>query len=120
MIYELGYAPDEILAVTFTNKAANEMKHRLGELGKEISNKLDLPVRSYNYRWIGTFHGMFLRILKEIYADASLKAGYNTNFGIYDDGEAKSLVNKILKDLKLEEKIEIQPVRSMISKLKNE
>lgn len=120
MIYDQWYLPDEILAVTFTNKAANEMKHRLGELGKEISSKLDLPVRSYNYRWIGTFHGMFLRILKEIYADPAVNIWYNTNFGIYDDSEAKSLMNKILKDLKLEEKVELDVCRRMVSKLKNE
>ena len=120
MIYDQWYLPDEILAVTFTNKAANEMKHRLGELGKEISNKLDLPVRNYNYRWIGTFHGMFLRILKEIYADPAVNIWYNTNFGIYDDSEAKSLMNKILKDLKLEEKVELDVCRRMVSKLKNE
>lgn len=120
MIYDQWYLPDEILAVTFTNKAANEMKHRLGELGKEISSKLDLPVRSYNYRWIGTFHGMFLRILKEIYADPAVNIWYNTNFGIYDDWEAKSTVNKIIKDLKLEQKVELDVARRMISKLKNE
>lgn len=75
---------------------------------------------NYFYKWIGTFHGTFLKMLKEIYNDKTLELKYNSNFGIYDDGEAKSLVNKILKDLKLEEKLEVNPARSMISKLKNE
>lgn len=59
-------------------------------------------------------------MLKEIFSDKNLDLKYTSSFGIYDDGEAKSLVNKILKDLKLEEKLEVNPARSMISKLKNE
>ncbi len=120
MIYELWINPDHILAVTFTNKAAAEMKVRLSQIWKDIWEKFAINGNNYNYRWIGTFHGMFLRMLKEIYSDKSLGFGYNTNFGIYDDGEAKSTVNKIIKELKLEQKIELDVARRTISKLKNE
>jgi DNA helicase-2/ATP-dependent DNA helicase PcrA len=79
-----------ILALTFTNKAAKEMRHRIETMvGPEAKNI-----------WMGTFHSVFSRILR---AEAD-KIGYPTNFTIYDSADSKNLINDILKEESLDEK----------------
>lgn len=130
MIYGLGIRPSRIMAVTFTNKAANEMKHRLVDLSQQFQAYLAeheggqssrLPSIDLNgwgsTKWIGTFHGIFLKMLKEELWSADL--GYTTNFWVYDDAETTSVMKDILKKLKLEE-IELREAKGFISKLKNQ
>lgn len=120
LIWSLGYRPDQICAVTFTNKAANEMKTRLEDISDDIKKVwLSSPYQfdHISFPRIWTFHSLFLKFLK-IEID---KAGlwYNKNFGVYDDQESKSIIKKILKELKLEEQLEVDKVKSFISKQKS-
>ena len=86
-----GYVPWSILALTFTNKAAREMKERIaGLVGEERARFL----------WMGTFHSIFSRILR-IESDA---VGFPSNFTIYDAADSKSLVKGIIKEMNLDEK----------------
>ncbi|MCH5318743.1 MAG: UvrD-helicase domain-containing protein [Paramuribaculum sp.] len=102
-----GYEPWRILALTFTNKAANEMRERIEKLvGAKTSSKL----------WMGTFHSIFARILR-LNAE---RVGYKSNFTIYDTADSKSLVKMIIKDMGLDEKIyKPSTVLSSISAAKN-
>ncbi|GAB1415616.1 3'-5' exonuclease [Paludibacter sp.] len=102
-----GYAPFSILALTFTNKAAREMKSRIAELVGE---------RITRYLWMGTFHSVFSRILR---AEAD-KLGFTKNFTIYDTSDSASLIKSIVKSLSLDEKV-YKPgfVHSKISAAKN-
>src|SRR5258708_31943195 len=105
---ELKVSPLRILAVTFTNKAAQEMKTRVGDLaGNQRVREL----------FIGTFHRLSLSILK-LHAD---KLGYQPGFTIYDDSDQKALIKECLWDLKWDEK-QVHPnaVHSHISAAKNE
>ncbi|MEM6643052.1 MAG: UvrD-helicase domain-containing protein [Bacteroidota bacterium] len=80
-----------IMALTFTNKAAREMQHRIeGMVGTEAKNL-----------WMGTFHSVFARILR---AEAS-KIGYPSNFTIYDTDDSKSLIKLIVKEFNLDDKV---------------
>ena len=91
-LLEQGYQPWNILALTFTNKAAREMKERIGRLvGQEKALRLQM----------GTFHSVFARILR---AEAD-KIGFNSNFTIYDQTDARSLVKNIIKEMQLDDKV---------------
>ena len=86
------YEPWRILALTFTNKAAREMRERIEKLvGAQTSSRL----------WMGTFHSIFSRIL-HIHAD---RIGFNSNFTIYDSSDSKSLVKMIIRDMQLDDKV---------------
>lgn len=121
LLYEKDVRPDEILAVTFTNKAAKEMKERLVKISEEIAAQRDSTSAYQNFhatsfKRIGTFHGMFLRFLKEEMKNADL--GWTASFGVYDEQEAQSVLKEIIKELKMEEDVEIKEARGFISKLK--
>lgn len=91
-LLQSGYKPWNILALTFTNKAAREMKERVGQLvGADVARYLNM----------GTFHSVFLRILR---AEADL-IGFQRNFSIYDDSDSRTLVSSIVKELKLDDKL---------------
>ncbi len=91
-LLQQGMKPWQILALTFTNKAAREMKERIGRLvGEEQARYLQM----------GTFHSVFARILR---AEAD-KLGYNANFTIYDQTDARSLVKTIIKEMGLDDKV---------------
>lgn len=106
-LLEQGYKPYNILALTFTNKAAREMKERIArQVGSQAAQML----------WMGTFHSVFSRILR---TQAS-HIGFTSNFTIYDSSDSKSLIRSILKEMKLDEKV-YKPgmIQGRISKAKN-
>ena len=102
-----GIAPDRILALTFTNKAAREMKSRIADMLE--------PRLAYRI-WSGTFHSIFLRILRK-HAD---RIGFKSNFTIYDTADSKSLIKSIIKERGLDEKkYKSSVVMNAISNAKN-
>ncbi|GAB4186342.1 MAG: 3'-5' exonuclease [Thermoflexibacter sp.] len=90
-LMQLGVEPFHILALTFTNKAAREMRQRIEKVVGNDTRNL----------WMGTFHSVFSKILR-IEAE---KLGYTSNFTIYDTDDSKSLIKQILKELNLDDKI---------------
>lgn len=108
-----GVKPRNILAVTFTNKAAKEMKERLGNiLGENV----------VKYMWVGTFHGICGRILRENIENYSFQSGkkLDKNFSIYDENDSNAVIKQVIKKLNLDDKV-YQPklVKSVISNAKN-
>ena len=102
-----GYEPWSILALTFTNKAAREMKERIAkQVGTERAR----------YLWMGTFHSIFSRILR---AEATA-IGFTSTFTIYDASDSKSLINTLVKEMQLDNKV-YKPslIASRISNAKN-
>ena len=85
-----GVDPFSILSLTFTNKAAREMRNRIENLVGPAAKSL----------WMGTFHSVFARILRQ----EAEKLGYPSNFTIYDTDDSKSLIKSILKELNLDDK----------------
>ena len=107
LIRDLKVAPDSILAITFTNKAADEMKGRVASL-------VGAAVRSM---WVSTFHSACVRILRR---EAS-RLGYRSGFSIYDEADSLRLINLVLKDLDVDpRRFPPKAMKAVISKAKNE
>ena len=107
LIEEKGVKPWQILAITFTNKAANEMKTRIEGLVGDAAGEM----------WIGTFHSICVRILRR-YID---RIGFNPSFVIFDTSDQKTLVKQCIKEINLDDKIFTdRSVLSEISNAKNE
>ncbi len=107
LMIEKGIAPYNILAITFTNKAAREMKRRVGQILGEAAENV----------WISTFHSMCVRILRR---DID-RIGYNRNFTILDSTDQQSVVKSILKAKNLDpKKFDPRGILSVISSAKNE
>jgi len=106
-LMEMGVDPFSILALTFTNKAAREMKERIASIvGQSEAKSL----------WMGTFHSIFARILR---TEAEC-LGYSSNFSIYDTQDSERLISSIIKELKLDKDLyKYKSIRNRISSLKN-
>lgn len=102
-----GYEPWRIMALTFTNKAAREMRDRVVQLsGQSTASRL----------FMGTFHSVFARILRS----CAERIGYNSNFTIYDTSDSRNLIKAIIRDMGLDEKVYApNTVASIISNAKN-
>ncbi len=106
-LIQLGLDPRNILALTFTNKAANEMKTRIGDL---------IGMEHAHYVNMGTFHSVFSRILR---VEAE-HIGFDSHFTIYDENDSRSLIKTIVKEMMLDEKMyKPSTVHSRISMAKN-
>ena len=108
-----GAIPGKILAVTFTNKAAREMKERLASI---------LGERVVKYMWVGTFHSICGRILRQDIENYSFQSGkkLDKNFTIYDETDSLAIIKQAIKKLNLDDKI-YQPklIKAVISNSKN-
>ena len=107
LIRDLGVSPYSILAITFTNKAANEMKERVADLVGRVADGM----------WVSTFHSACVRILRR----EAPRLGYRSSFSIYDDADSVRLVTMCIRDLDLDPK-QFPPrvIRAAISNAKNE
>ena len=86
-----GYMPWNILALTFTNKAAREMKERIAKVvGEQMASRI----------WMGTFHSIFSRILRK----EAESIGFTSRFTIYDQSDSRSLIKTIIKEMNLDDK----------------
>ena len=106
-----GVRPSEILAVTFTNKAANEMRERLARLLNQLPSRSFMP-------YMGTFHGIAVRVLRQEAEAINL----DRNFVIYDTDDQISLIRRIMRELKLTDNKSLKPksIQSIISNEKNQ
>ncbi|MEO6120897.1 MAG: DNA helicase PcrA [Acidimicrobiales bacterium] len=107
LVVERGVSPFAILAITFTNKAADEMKQRVAALVGPVAERM----------WVSTFHSACVRILRR---DAA-RLGYRSSFTIYDQSDAHRLTGYVLRDLDLDpKKLPPRAVHNVISTAKNE
>jgi len=108
LISQKGVNPWNIIAITFTNKAAKEMKERIGRiLGEDVAQDM----------WVGTFHSMCVRILRREIE----RQGYERNFLIFDTSDAKSVIKECVKELGIDEKVfSDKYLLGEISKAKND
>ncbi len=107
LVRELGVSPFELMAITFTNKAADEMKNRVGALVGPVARRM----------WVSTFHSACVRILRR---DAH-HLGYRSGFTIYDQADATRLTGYVLRDLNIDAKrFPPRAVHAVISQAKNE
>lgn len=107
LINHEGVSPQNILALTFTNKAAGEMRHRVDTLLHQGSSR---------GLWIGTFHSVFARLLRN-FIDL---IGYNRNFSIFDTDESKSLIRQSMTELNISlDSVPINTMQGLISRAKN-
>ena len=106
-LLEQGMSPWNILALTFTNKAAREMRERIGQkVGQQVASRL----------WMGTFHSIFSRILRA----ESQHIDYRPDFTIYDASDSKNLIKTIIKEMGLDDKVyKPTTIASRISMAKN-
>ena len=106
-LLENGWNPSTILALTFTNKAAREMKNRIANVVGE---------KKARWLWMGTFHSIFYRILRT----EAERIGFTPQFTIYDSVDSKSLVKSLIKELQLDDKIyKANTIAARISNIKN-
>jgi DNA helicase-2/ATP-dependent DNA helicase PcrA len=106
-LLRLGYEPWRIMALTFTNKAAREMRERIEPLaGPEVAAQL----------WMGTFHSIFSRLLRR----NAERIGFKPDFTIYDQSDSRSLIKLIVKDMGLDDKVyKPTTIQTQISNAKN-
>jgi len=107
LLAERGVAPFEVLAITFTNKAAGEMKERVADLVGDRARAM----------WVSTFHSACVRILRQ----EAVRLGYSNSFTIYDSADSQKLLSHIMKDMNLDAKrYAPRAVQALISAAKNE
>ena len=106
-LLESGLLPQNILALTFTNKAAREMKERIAQL---------IGWNYARYLWMGTFHSIFSRILRT----EAEKIRFTSNFTIFDSADSRNLIKSIIKEFQLDDKIyKPAKIQGVISNAKN-
>ena len=104
LVKEKGVSPRNVMAITFTNKAAGEMKERLEKLVGDVSEM-----------WVSTIHSMCVRILRR---DID-KLGYDKNFTIYDDTDKEKVLKRVIEELGIDNDNMLKTAKSVISNAKN-
>jgi DNA helicase-2/ATP-dependent DNA helicase PcrA len=118
LVHEKDVPPWRLMAVTFTNKAAREMKERLGSATSEASWRGLLTQRQLQSMTIGTFHSICARILRR---EVAAIPGWDSNFVIYDSGDQLALIRQALRDLDIDEKRQRPTtIHNIISQAKND
>ncbi len=114
-LIENGVAPESILAITFTNKAAKEMRERVGHL-LEDSREMNLPIHNFSKPFLSTFHSLCVNILKE----SGLAIGIPRHFTIYDKSDSKQAIKEAINSLGYDIKmVEPNKIMSIISREKS-